>query len=98
MIRHMLTLGAVLALSACMDTTTEPVSTAPGDASDLAGMVGAKAGQAEMGLTNRGYSLVKTEGLTAYWYNPGNRTCAKIVTSDGRYSSITVAPLSTCGV
>lgn len=85
-------------LTACVDTTDQPVSQTPGDGSDLAGFVGAKAGQAENGLQVRGYSLVRTEGLTAYWYNASNLTCAKIVTSQGKYSSVDVVPLSNCGL
>ena len=89
-------IGTALAVSACVETTEQPATQSPGDASDLAGFVGAKGGQAEGGLQARGYSLVRTEGLTAYWYNPSNTTCARIVTSDGRYSSVTGVPLANC--
>ena len=97
-IKFALALGAAVALGACGDKQNDVAATSQGDASDLADFVGAKGGQAEGGLNQRGYSLVRTEGLTAYWYNPTNNTCAQIVTSDGRYSSITGVAPSLCGI
>ena len=64
---------------------------------DLADFVGAKGGQAEMGLTNKGYELARTEGLTAFWWNAGSGACAKIVTADGRYQSIDMVSPNDCG-
>jgi hypothetical protein len=101
--KTLIALGATGLLSACVaDDTTPQYQTAPvvqtqGDGSDLADFVGAKAGQAENGLQLRGYSLVRTEGLTAFWYNASNSTCARIVTSQGKYVSVTAQPLSVCG-
>ena len=63
---------------------------------DLSAFQGARAGQAEGGLRARGYELVRTEGLTAYWFNRGTGSCARIVTSDGRYSSVTMVPAGRC--
>ncbi|MEO9780628.1 MAG: hypothetical protein ABJH07_21330 [Sedimentitalea sp.] len=83
-------------LAACADTPDTPAAQTPGDGADLAGFAGAKAGQAENGLQVRGYNLVRTEGLIGYWYNATNLTCAKIVTSQGLYSSVDVVPLSNC--
>ena len=89
-------IGTALIVSGCVETTDQPASQGPGDASELAGFVGAKGGQAEGGLQARGYGPVRTEGLTTYWYNPTNNTCARIVTSEGRYSSVTGVPLANC--
>jgi hypothetical protein len=66
-------------------------------AGDLADFVGAKGGQAEMGLNNKGYQLARTEGLTAFWWNAGSGSCARIVTADGRYQSIDMVSPADCG-
>ena len=63
---------------------------------DLSAFVGARAGQAEGGLRARGYELARTEGLTAFWFNRGTGSCARIVTAEGRYSSVTMVPASNC--
>jgi len=85
---------ATVALAACVeDTGGEP---AVGSPSDLSSFQGARAGQAEMGLQNLGYELVRTQGLTAYWFNRSTGACAEIVTSDGRYSSVTMLPAQDC--
>lgn len=76
------------------DSEPEPDASPAGD---LADFVGAKGGQAEMGLNNKGYQLARTEGLTAYWWNEGSGNCARIVTADGRYQSIDMVPPADCG-
>ena len=53
---------------------------------DLADFVGARAGQAEMGIQNLGYVFDHSHGLTSFWWN--GRVCVSIVTSQGRYQSI----------
>lgn len=63
---------------------------------DLSAFVGARAGQAEGGLTARGYQPTRTEGLTTYWFNRATGSCARIVTSNGRYESVTMVPASNC--
>lgn len=65
--------------------------------SDLTNFVGARGGQAEGGLANLGYELARTQGLTAFWWNAGSRTCARIVTADGRYQSINTVASADCG-
>ncbi len=71
--------------------------TAPG----LADLVGAKAGQAEGQLANRGYVYKSgsTSGDSKYsnWYNHSTGQCVTIRTSDGRYQSIVQAPPFDCG-
>jgi hypothetical protein len=69
---------------------------AVGSASDLSSFQGARAGQAEMGIQNLGYELIRTEGLTAYWFNRSTGACARIVTADGVYQSITMLPAQDC--
>ena len=87
---------ALLALAACEDTTPGPGQPAVGSSSDLTSFQGARAGQAEMGIQSLGFELIRTEGLTAYWFNRQTGACAEIVTSDGRYSSVTMLPAGDC--
>ena len=90
-------LAAATTLSGCVEETEmSSVQPALGSAYDLSAFQGARAGQAEMGLQNLGYELIRTEGLTAYWLNRSTDACARIVTSDGRYSSITMLPSGDC--
>ena len=93
-----LTLGiaAAFVLAGCVEDTGSAGMPAVGSASDLSQFEGARAGQAEMGIQNLGYQLVRTEGLTAYWFNRSTGACARIVTSDGRYSSVTMLPAQDC--
>lgn len=87
----------VLPLAACIeDSGSEPGLPAVGTGSDLSSFEGARAGQSEMGIQQLGYELVRTEGLTAYWVNRSTGACARIVTSDGRYSSVTNVPYGDC--
>ncbi len=41
-----------------------------------------------MGIQNLGYELVRTDGLTGFWFNRGTGACARITTSEGRYSNV----------
>ena len=81
-------------LAACVEE--QPGRPAVGNEYDLSSFEGARAGQAEMGLQNLGYELIRTEGLTAYWFNRSTGACAQIVTSNGRYSSVTMLPAEDC--
>ena len=87
---------SLLGLTACEDPTPSAGQPAVGSSSDLTSFQGARAGQAEMGIQNLGYELVRTDGLTAYWFNLETGACAEIVTSDGRYSSVTMLPPGDC--
>ncbi len=89
--------AALVALSGCVETSS-PVSGQPsvGSSSDLTAFEGARAGQAEMGIQNLGYELIRTEGLTAFWFNRSTGACARITTSDGRYSDVTMLPAGDC--
>lgn len=87
---------ASLPLVACDAGTVSRGAPAVGSATDLSSFVGARAGQAEMGLQNLGYDAVRTEGLTAFWFNRATGACARIVTGDGRYQSVTMIPAEDC--
>ncbi len=88
---------ALVAVAGCVEDTgsaSAPAST--GGAGDLSDFVGARAGQAEGGLQARGYELIRSEGLTSYWFNRATGSCAAITTADGRYSNITMLPAEDC--
>lgn len=95
-----MTLAATLtaaALSGCVESPDSGGGmTAVGSANDLSGFEGARAGQAEMGIQRIGFSAVRTQGLTTWWFNPDTGACARITTSDGRYSSVTMLPSGDC--
>lgn len=88
--------AALVTLAACVETTDSAGAPAVGSSSDLSSFVGARAGQAEMGIQNLGYELIRTEGLTAFWFNRSTGACARITTSDGRYSDVTMLPAQDC--
>jgi hypothetical protein len=67
-----------------------------GSATDLSAFQGARAGQAEMGIMNLGYEPIRSEGLTTFWFNRETGACARIVTGDGRYQSVTMLPAGDC--
>lgn len=93
---------AGIALAACETSDGGSATNLPnnppqyGSTSDIADFQGARAGQAEGGLNQRGYFLVGTQGLTAFWWNDRTQTCAQIVTSNGRFSSVTTASRGEC--
>ncbi|WP_261194751.1 hypothetical protein [Pseudoruegeria sp. SHC-113] len=86
---------AIVTLVACVEEP-EPGQPAVGSASDLSSFEGARAGQAEMGIQALGYENVRSEGLTSYWFNRSTGACARITTSDGRYSDVTMLPSGDC--
>lgn len=88
--------ATLMPLAACVEDTGAVGTPAVGSASDLSSFEGARAGQAEMGIQNLGYQLIRTEGLTAYWFNRSTGACARITTSDGRYSDVTMLPAEDC--
>lgn len=100
--KRILILSAVtLAIAGCQ-TDPQPmnspiVSSAPGVPSDIADLVDARAAGGETQLMARGYTLARTAGLTAYWWNAGSGTCAAVVTGQGRYQSIRSVSASECG-
>lgn len=64
---------------------------------DLSDLVGARAAGAENALYDRGYEPANVAGLTAYWWNEGSGTCVKVVTSNGRYASVSSTGSRNCG-
>ncbi len=89
--------AALLGLAGCEETSSPaPGQPSVGSSSDLTAFEGARAGQAEMGIQNLGYELIRTEGLTAFWFNRSTGACARITTADGRYSDVTMLPAGDC--
>lgn len=89
----------VLGLAGCDEATTSAPSTgqpAVGNSSDLTAFEGARAGQAEMSIQNLGYELVRSEGLTSFWFNRETGACAELKTADGRYSDVKMLPSGDC--
>lgn len=86
-----------LPLAACVQEST-PSTSLPqtGSSTDLSSFQGARAGQAENGIRALGYENVRSEGLTNYWFNRSTGACARIVTAEGRYSSVTMLPAQDC--
>jgi len=89
---------AVLGLAACDAPSPPPEAGQPavGSSSDLSAFEGARAGQGEMGIQNLGYELIRSEGLTSFWFNRDTGACARITTADGRYSDVTMLPAEDC--
>lgn len=73
--------------------TAMPSTGSPTDVSDF---VGAPAGQASGGLQALGFEAVRTEGLTTWWFNRDTGACARITTSDGVFSEVTMLPAEDC--
>ncbi|MDU8946582.1 hypothetical protein [Ovoidimarina sediminis] len=90
--------AGLLALTGCVEDTGSSASGTPsvGSSTDLTAFEGARAGQAEMGIQNLGYELIRSDGLTSYWFNRATGACAAITTSDGRYSNVTMLPAGDC--
>ena len=89
-------LGAALGLAACDDGSSSSGQPAVGSSSDLSAFQGAPAGQAEMGIQNLGFEIIRNDGLTNYWFNRETGACAAITTSQGVYSSVTMLPAADC--
>lgn len=88
----------ILPLAACVEESASVETSRPavGNEYDLSSFEGAKAGQAEMGITNLGYELIRTQGLTQYWFNRSTGACAEITVGDGRYQSVNMLPAQDC--
>ena len=95
-----LSAASLIALVGCVEQ--EPVADQPrglpviGSPSDLSDFEGARAGQAEMGIQALGYELIRTEGLTAFWFNRSTGACARITTDQGRYADVTMLSYDEC--
>ncbi|NDR56690.1 hypothetical protein [Aliiruegeria sabulilitoris] len=93
---RVLATATVFLLAACAEDGPTVGQPSVGSSSDLSAFEGARAGQAEMGIQNLGYELIRTEGLTAFWFNRSTGACARITTSNGRYSDVTMLPPGDC--
>ena len=69
---------------------------AVGSPTDVTAFEGARAGQAEGGLQALGFEAIRSEGLTTFWFNRDTGACARITTSDGRYSEVVMLPAEDC--
>jgi hypothetical protein len=104
--RPLLALFALASLGGCVVEANTPPQPAPsqpaagapavGSPTDLSSFEGARAGQAENGIYNLGYEPIRTEGLTTWWFNRETGACARIMTSNGRYSDVTMLPAEDC--
>lgn len=69
-------------------SSARPGETVPG----LADLVGARAGQAENAVVQRGYELRRStkqaDSSFTYWFEKGTGNCVAIRTTDGRYGAI----------
>lgn len=72
-----------------------PVAAAPAEAPSVADLVGARAAGAESDLERRGYTVARTRGLTSFWLRPAG-ACVRVVTSNGRYSTVENVAASNC--
>lgn len=90
--------ACIAALAACDESGGSVDASAPtvGSSSDLSSFEGARAGQTEMGIQSLGFELIRSEGLTSYWFNTDTGACARITTSEGRYSDVTMLPSGDC--
>ena len=89
---------AALGLAACDAPSPAPEAGQPavGSSTDLTAFEGAGAGQAELGIQSLGFELIRSEGLTSFWFNRETGACARITTADGRYSDVTMLPAEDC--
>ncbi|HET7289165.1 MAG TPA: hypothetical protein VFJ67_01910 [Thermodesulfobacteriota bacterium] len=83
------------------NTKASASGSAQGTVQGLSDLVGAKAGQAESTVEQRGYKYVKTdksgEMSFSYWRESGSNKCVSIKTEDGRYQAIVYTPDFNCG-
>lgn len=65
---------------------------------DLRDLVGARAGQAENSVRQRGYVFARAQqdSTSSYTYWTRGDTCVQITTNDGRYAAIDTMSRSTC--
>lgn len=90
-------IGSAAALSMLLVHVPAQAKT-PGDLNDL---VGARGSSGENALETRGYVHHHTAeadaGKYSYWWNPSNKQCVRILTSDGRYQEIRSVGSNDCG-
>jgi hypothetical protein len=82
------------AVPAGMAATATAQNGAPADISDL---VNARAGSAQSQMQARGYGIARYQGGATFWWNPTTTICARVVSGNGRYQTITTATARYCG-
>lgn len=94
-------LALTLGLAACGTPSSPPPATAapaaPAAAPQFADLRGARASSGESEMQQRGFSVARQQGLTAYWLHAASNTCVRTVTSQGRYQTVAQVPPSNCG-
>ncbi|MCU0986589.1 MAG: hypothetical protein MUC89_16910 [Acetobacteraceae bacterium] len=99
-------LALSLLLSACQppaqqqpapgQTTATAPAAQPASPPGVGDLVGARAAGGESTMEARGYSVARTQGLTAYWWHTAG-SCVRVVTANGRYSVVERTAASNCG-
>ena len=68
---------------------------------NLQDLIGARGGDGEYQMQQRGYTFVRTDksggSAYSYWRESRSNRCVTVRTADGRYQSIVYAPASDCG-
>lgn len=64
---------------------------------DLSDLIGIRASSLDDSMGGRGYTYVKSDGLTQYWWNSSSKACVWAVTDNGIISSIQSSSASDCG-
>ncbi|MGB3365678.1 MAG: hypothetical protein WBB48_12960 [Thermodesulfobacteriota bacterium] len=99
MTRFILSVFIFICFSIAVSFSTQSVY-AQEPVDSLSDLVGAKGGQAENALNQRGYTWVKTDkssgSIYSYWTEDSTGKCVTIHTEDGRYQSIVYAPKFDC--
>lgn len=106
------TIFTMIALAGCQSTGDDagavPASAIPpamaatatasdGAPADIADLVNARTAGAKSQMQARGYAVVSYQGGAAFWWNPTTTICARVVTANGRYQTITTATARYCG-
>lgn len=93
-------LSAYRASSTPSNASTTPSAQQGNSVPALADLVGARAGQAENAVLERGYELRKTvkqaDSSFTYWLEKDTGKCVAIRTTDGRYGAIVYTPAKDC--
>ncbi|WP_283147658.1 hypothetical protein [Silvimonas soli] len=78
------------------DQLSDQTSDTSGSRVQLSTLTGSRASGGEQFLTNNGFALSRSSGLTNYWYNQSTGQCAQIRTSNGRYSDVADVAIENC--
>ncbi|GGP25131.1 hypothetical protein [Silvimonas amylolytica] len=63
---------------------------------ELSTLNGARAAGGEQFLNNNGFSNVRHDGLTNWWFNQASGQCAQVQTWNGRYTSVQEVDIGHC--